>query len=185
LKNKVKFSLIFAAIWIFYKLILFWFGSAINTVTPSIFGNIFCLLAAISVGLFIHKKNETTEKGNAINDIKTSLSVGMPYAVIVSLFIYVYYSKIDPEYNQRQIHKAQVLIDKTLKNEVKFEEHKKENEAFEVMSKERIRKELIKGPKSFYTASATSLVSLLSLMMLSTFYSILLTVIYRKFIFRN
>ena len=185
MKNKVKFSLIFASIWIFYKLILFWFGSTINTVTPSIFGNIFCLLAAISVGLFIHKKNETTEKGNAINDIKTSLSVGMPYAVIVSLFIYVYYSKIDPEYNQRQIHKAQVLIDKTLKNEVKFEELKKENESFEVMSKERIRKELIKGPKSFYTASATSLVSLLSLMMLSTFYSILLTVIYRKFIFRN
>ena len=185
MKNKIKFSLLFAVLWIFFKLLLFWFGYAVSSVTPAIFGNIFCLLAAISIGLFIHKKNELLDKGNALNDIKKSLSIGMPYAVIVSIFIYFYYSKIDPQYNQRQIQKAQVLIDTTLKNEVKFEQLKKENESFEVMSKERIRKELIKGPKSFYTASATSLVSLLSLMMLSTFYSILLTIIYRKFFFRD
>jgi len=148
-------------------------------------GNIFCLLSAISIGLFINKKREISEKGNAMNDIKTSLGIGMPYAVLVSIFIYFYYSKIDPTYNQRQIQKAQILIDTTLKNDAKFEQLKKENASFELMSKEKIKKELIKGPQSFYTASATSLISLLSLMMLSTFYSILLTVIYRKFFFRN
>lgn len=185
MKNKIKFSLLFAVIWIFFKLLLFWFGFAINTVTPAIFGNIFCLLAAISIGLFINKKNEIVEKGNAMNDIKTSLSIGMPYAVLVSIFIYFYYSKIDPAYNERQLEKAQILIDTTLKNNTKFEQLKKENASFEVMSKEKIKNELIKGPKSFYTPSATSLISLLSLMMLSTFYSILLTIIYRKFFFRN
>jgi hypothetical protein len=184
-KKKFKFSILFALLWIAFKMILFWIGYAVDTVTPAIFANIFCLLAAISVGLYIHKKNEIDEKGNAMNDIKKSLSIGMPYAVIVAIFIYAYYSKIDPSYNQRQIQKAQVLIDTTLKNDAKFEQIKKENESFEVMSKEKIRKELIKGPKSFYTASATSLVSLLSLMMLSTFYSIILTVIYRKFFFRD
>ena len=57
---------------------------------------------------------------------------------------------------------------------------KLENPSFEMMSTLKIKSELLKGPRGFYKASSTAILSLLALMMLSLIYSIAITVIYRK-----
>jgi hypothetical protein len=64
-------------------------------------------------------------------------------------------------------------------------ELKKQKPEFEVMSKEQLRKELKKGPANMYSAKATGLLSLLSMMLLTTFYSLLISLIYRKILFKR
>ena len=61
---------------------------------------------------------------------------------------------------------------------------KSENADAEVMSKERIEEKLKAGNKQAASAFSTTTLSVLALLILATIYSILVTVIYRRLIFK-
>ncbi len=144
MKPTVKFGLIFAAIWIGFKLILFstLTGPDRYNLQPAILANILCLLLAITLGLYFHKRN-ATEQSNALGDIKSAMGAGMIYTMIVTVFLYFYYSKIDPEYNQHQRSEAAMQLEKMLNDPEEFKKLKGSNGDFEVMSKDEIRASLI------------------------------------------
>ena len=182
MKITLKTGLVFSGLWIICKYVFFIVYPDATSITPLLFANMFFLLSSISVGLFLHKKQEGFTNGNTLTDIKAAMTSGLPYAIVVSLFIYVYYQKIDPGFNKHQIELAEKLIDKSLMDKNIISKMKLENPSFEMMSTLKIKSELLKGPRGFYKASSTAILSLLALMMLSLIYSIAITVIYRKIV---
>ena len=105
--------------------------------------------------------------------------------MIVSIFIYYYYSEIDPEFNKHQIAEAHMGIKKELDKPNGLEKARAQNAEFEILSKEEIYEKLKTGPEGFYKASSTMTLSMLALLLLATLNSIFITVIYRKIVFRD
>jgi hypothetical protein len=105
--------------------------------------------------------------------------------MIVSIFIYFYYSEIDPEFNKHQIAEAHMGIKKELDKPNGLEKARAQNAEFEILSKEEIYEKLKTGPEGFYKASSTMTLSMLALLLLATLNSIFITVIYRKIVFRD
>lgn len=183
MKVTLKSGLFFAALWIGFKLLFFATGWFAYDVVPSVMLNILCLLLAIAIGLFLHKRKGDPE-ANALSDIKNGLTAGLPYALIVSTFLYFYYEKIDPGFVQHQISEREYELEKMLEDPVKLKEIKASNSDFEVMTQEEILEKGKEQIASNYSPKFTMTVSLLALLLLATLYSILLTVIYRRIIFR-
>ena len=186
MKITVKIGLLFAAIWIAIKMILFLTvtGEARFNVTPAIMLNILCLLLAITVGLYLHKRRQT-EYTNALGDIKSAMSSAMIYAAIVAGFIYLYYNNIDPEFNRHQISEAEVQIDKVLNDPEQLKQLKASNEDFEVKTVPELRKMLMDNQKAIFSPGSTMTISLLAMLVLGTLNSIFVTVIMRRVVFRQ
>ncbi|MFK7783847.1 MAG: DUF4199 domain-containing protein [Crocinitomicaceae bacterium] len=184
MKITVKIGLIFAAVWISLKMILFstQSGAERYDLTLPIMANILCLLLAISVGLYLHKRKET-EYTNALGDIKNALTAGVPYIVIVSVFIYFYYTKIDPEFNRHQQAEAAMQLEKMLDDPKELQALRDSNAEFEVMTVEELRESLTDNQQAMYSAQAVTTVSLLGMLILATFNSIFVTIVYRKLVF--
>lgn len=180
----VKTGLITAFAWILIKLIAFYTGITGTSVVPLVMLNILGVLLAVSIGLFLHKRS-VGDDSNLLTDIKNGMSAGVPYAIIVSLFLYVYYSKIDPEYNEHRIAEFETGLLKELDDPVQFQKLKDSNPEFEVKSREEIYDSIMQGPKSFFKASSTMAISMLSLLLLATLNSIFVSIVYRRFIFRQ
>ncbi len=202
MKVTVKMGLLFAAIWIASKMIFFITGITEKEIIPSVLLNILFMLMAISFGLYFHKRKEIKnhfdaktidnldvsdvllEESSMLSDIKNGLKSGVPYAIIVSLFLFFYYDTIDPDFNQHQISEAEMGIQKLLDNPAELDKIRAENEDFEVMTKDEIYNSMVQGPQIFYNAKSTAIVSMLALLMLATLNSIFVTIIYRKVVFK-
>jgi hypothetical protein len=183
MKNSVLIGVFFAFIW---GAIKFLFHTDLNkAINPFVLLNIFFLLTAIALGLFLVKKKEGYLSGDVISDFKKAMGIGLPYTLIVTGFIYYYYSTFNPMYVENKINQTYILIDKAINNPKELVKLKKQKPEFEVMSKEELRKELKKGPKNMYSAKATGLLSLLSMLLLTTFYSLIISLIYRKILFKK
>lgn len=187
MKTTLKTGLIFAFAWMLLRYLFYVtgiFGEQQNEMLPAILLNILFVLLSVSFGLYLHKKNNPTPT-SALQDIKDGMSAGVPYTVLVSAFIYVFYAFINPDYNKHQIAEANYGIQQMLDDPEKLAKLKNENADYEVKTKEEIYKNMIQGPKSFYNPQASMIVSLLALLLLSTVNSIFVTVVFRKLIFRQ
>jgi hypothetical protein len=180
----VKTGVIFAGVWILAKMIFFWTGMVGYNVVPAVLLNMLFVLASIAVGLYLHKR-KATDDSNALSDIKNGMTAGVPYAMIVSVFIYFYYSDIDPGFNQHQIAEAHMGVKKELEKPGGLEKARESNPEFELLSKEQIYEKLKSGPAGFYKASSTMTLSMLALLLLATLNSIFVTVIYRRVVFKD
>ena len=185
MKITVKIGVLAALVWMLVKMIFHLVQSNETPVSATIFINMFVLLIGIAIGLYLHKKKEGFLSGNAMSDIKAAMTVAIPYSILIAVFIFFYYKDINPEYNEIQIEKAEIAIEKDVNDPKILKKMKADNAAFEVMSKEKIRRQLLQGPSNFYNPKSTALISLLALMMLSTIYSIFITIVYRKVMFKG
>lgn len=170
-----------AVLWIIIKqmsfiLGLFTFGS----VQIYVLINMFLLTLSVSFTLYQIKRNET-EAANLMQDIKKGIGAGMVYTLIVSGFIYLFYAKIHPEYNQYQIEQARELLEKP-KN---IEEIRKKNPDLSNKSDLEIKKMGMQQARQISSASFTFILSLLGLTIYTMMNSILISVIYRRLLFRT
>lgn len=179
----VKTGIIFALLWMIVKMIFFWTGEVGYDIRPVVMINMLFLMMAIAIGLYLLKRKNPTES-NALTDIKNGLSAGLPYTILVSVFIYFYYSNIDPGYNEHQISTAYNAIYEKLEDPESLAEIKEQNPDFEVKTKEEILAEAKNNLEQNYNAKFTMTLSLLALLLLSTIYSIFISVVYRKIVFK-
>jgi hypothetical protein len=107
----VKTGIISAAIWILIKLAFFYLDISNDSIVPLVMLNILGLLLAIAIGLYLQKIRET-EETNTMVDLKNGMSAGLPYVLMVSIFIYFYYTKINPDYYAHQIAENEITIEK-------------------------------------------------------------------------
>ena len=178
----VKTGIIAAFAWIGIKMIMHSFGTYV--IAPAVLLNILGLLLAIAIGLFIQKMRDT-EETNALLDIKNAMTAGIPYVIIVSIFIYVYYKNINPEFYKHQIAENEMTIHKMVNDPVQLKKFKASQPDAEVMTKEQIEKKLIANNKNGASAKNTAILSVLSLTVLATIYSLLVTMIFRKILFKR
>lgn len=185
MKITVQVGILFAVLWIAIKMIFFYNGWNVREQLPTlVLLNILGALLSIAVGLYLFKRNDT-EDGNALRDIKNGMTAGVPYTIIVSVFLYFYYEKIDPEYNKKEIANAEMQILNALSTKKGLQEIQESNQKYEVMGKKEIYAEMRQGPRNLYNSKFTMTISLLSLLLLVTINSIIISAIYRKLIFRK
>jgi hypothetical protein len=118
---------------------------------------------------------------NIYNDIKNGMVAGMPYSVIVSVFMYFYYERIYPEFNQLKIEAVVKKLDEP--NAIK--EIQKNNPEMQNDSPEEVRNEVIQKSKMIYSSKFNMLVALLALVLYTTINSIVISIIFRKVVFAN
>lgn len=187
MRPSIKISLLFVGIWILGKMIFFW-GQIFQEesgVKFLVMWNMLCLLSGMSIGTLLEKRKEVRTDSSALGDIKNAMSGGVIYTVLVASFMYLYYSKIDPAYNERQIAQAETVIQKALDDPKQLAEIKNMRPEYEAMSTEEIFKDMQKNPRAMFSAGATMTLSLLSMLVLSTLNAVLLTVIYRRVLFKQ
>lgn len=181
----VKVGILFAIGWILVKLSVFGMGvTSEDSLKPSLLINMLFLILAITVGLYIQKRRDT-EESNALRDIKNGLSAGVPYAILVSVFIYFYYSKIDPDFTKHKIAESTFELKKVLENPAKLKKLKETNPDFEVMTEKQITKAVLKNTAGAYNPKSTGIMALAAMLLYSTINSVLITVVFRKVVFRQ
>ena len=179
MKFPIKVGLICAAIWIGLKLLAWTFSFSLNEIKPFVFVNMFLLTAAITIALYFVKLKE--DDSNLLNDIKNGMLAGMPYSVIVSVFMYFYYERIYPDFNNHKIE----LIEKKLNEPNAIKDIQKNNPEMQNDSPEEVRREVIQKSKMIYSSKFNMLVALLSLVLYTTINSIVISIIFRKVVFVN
>lgn len=180
----VKTGIISSLCWIGIKMGIYYTGLFERTIIPAVLLNILGLLACISIGLYLQKRRDT-EETNTMIDLKNAMSAGVPYVLMVSIFIYFFYAKINPEYYQHQIAENEIAIEKMVNDPIALEKFKSQQVDAEVMTKEQIEKKLKQSNKQGASAGFTATLSTLALLILATLYSLLVTIIYRRIVFRS
>jgi len=180
----VKTGIISAAIWILIKLSFFYLDISHDSIVPLVMLNILGLLLAIAIGLYLQKIRET-EETNTMVDLKNGMSAGLPYVLMVSIFIYFYYTKINPDYYAHQIAENEITIEKMVNDPVALKKFKSEQGDAEVMTKEQIEIKLKHSNRQGASAGFTATLATLALLILATIYSLLITIIYRKIMFKS
>lgn len=186
MRPSLKIAILFAAIWFLVKMVFFWFQLFQDEagVKILVMWNILCLLMAISIGTLVEKRREDRSESSTLGDIKGAMAGGMVYTVIVAGLIYLYYAKIDPGYNERQIANAELAIKTTLDNPKQFAEIKARPE-FHSKTKEEIFKQARDNQRAIFSPGSTMTLSLLGMLLLSTINSIVITIVFRRVLFKQ
>lgn len=184
MSKTIKIGIGFALAWCLVKYVSFLMDPLPASIIPTVSINILFLLSSVAVALYFEKRHKQGET-SALGDIKNGLKAAVPYTLVVSLFIYFFYATINPQYNQHQIDTAVTLLNKTMEDPVEFQKFKDSNASFETVKKEDIFAQIKTNIDVNYNPKTITTMALLSMLLLSTFYSMLVTVIYRKIIFKN
>lgn len=180
MKITVKTAVVCSILWIIVKVAYHLIWPETTELSPLIFSNMFLLISSISFGLYLHKKQEGFSQGNALSDIKAAMASGVPYALVVSLFMFFYYNNINTQFitNIKKPFIAELKSD--LKDEKTIEKLKRLNPELETKNKDEIYQQGIDNINAQTNPKATAIISLLGMIVLSTLYSILITIVYRK-----
>lgn len=179
MKLPIKVGIGAAILWIVLKMLGLAINFSVDDIKFFVFINMFLLTAAIAFSLYQVKRNEV--ESNLLNDIKNGMLAGVPYTLIVSVFLYFYYEKIYPEFNDKKIQE----IELRLKDSKVIKEIQTSNPAMENKNPQEIKREVMANTRSMYSAKFTMIITLLALMVYSTLNSMVIAVIYRRVVFRN
>lgn len=187
MRTSTKIALLFTGIWFLGKYCFFYFQilQTSEQYPIQVMWNILCLLMAMSIGSLIEKRREKVSESSALGDIKSTLKIGMIYTVIVGALIYLYYAKIDPAYNENQIAVIEQSMQKMVDDPVQLKKFRAERPEFEASSKEEIIKKSSANIRNWYNPTSVMTISLLAMLMLSVMNSLILTIIYRRILFRQ
>jgi len=76
------------------------------------FGNFFVIMVGVFLGIRLFKEI-SSEKTKFLADVKAGIKVAGMYAVFMSLFVYLYYSFIDPSYFPTKIDDQMRLLEES------------------------------------------------------------------------
>ena len=185
MRPALKTSLLFAAAWVGIKLLFLGIGVFQDEIfVPGLINNLF-LLSAISVGLFLEKKKNGYAEGSALDDIKNGMVGGVPYVLIVSIFMFFYYRDIHPQFIQERVTERNDKIYGEMERESYVDSLRLKFPRYEVLTKNEIYREIQADTKSGLAPKSLFIFSLLGMIVLTLTYSIFVTAIYRKILFRE
>lgn len=125
------------------------------------FGNLFVLMIGIFMGIRLFK-SQMEEKTSFLADAKAGMKVAGMYSVLMSIFVYVYYSYIDPAYFEIKLASQMELMSA------------KEGVTKAAVNNARKTGEFVLSP--YFQSTVTLILYLL----FGTFYSALITFFVRK-----
>ena len=139
----------------------------------------FLITLAITISVYTDKIKH--QSSNFLDDVKTGMTCGLPYSILVSVFLFFYYHNIYPDYTENKIE----YVKDELKKTEKIEEIRSSNDALSNKSDNEIRKQMIENTEAMYSPKFTLVISLLGLTIFSALNSIIISLIMRKIVFRN
>lgn len=180
MKKGWLYGLVFGSIWIAFKMLAYSLDFQLEQIQLFVLLNTALLTAAIAIFMYRRKRFDTQES-NILTDIKAGLSVGLPYTLVVSFFLFFYYKDIYPEFNQNK----RAAYERRMDSPSEITAIRKANSALENKSDEEIVKMARKNTAMMYDPQFALSVSLLALLVYSTLNSLLIAVIYRRVVFRD
>jgi hypothetical protein len=185
MKNGLKFGFIFALLWVICKMTFYYTGMSLQTYEASALINNFFLLCAISVGLYIHIKKNNFAQSPFLSDVKQAVVAGFSYTIVVSMFAFFYYSRIDPHYLDKKIAQRMEIVKKALDTDKELADFKHAQPAMELLSREEIYAHLQKSAAATLSPKVAMVIMLLGFTLLSFLYSILIAFFFRKILLRG
>ncbi len=178
MKSPLFVAAFFALVYVIVKLIVFNLGKSVDLFIPLILVNIMLILLAALFGLRAWKKQHKSNENNFLEDLKCTLRCISIYTIIVSSFVYIYYSSIDKnfkdhlverqfatitqeDYKEMQMKDPDMLRDKTLDDYKKL----KKNEM-----------------QLFTSPFMTTTITMMGLMLIGFVYSILVSLAWPRFL---
>jgi hypothetical protein len=180
MKKGWHYGLVFSGLWIALKMLAFWCNWRLDEIQIFVLLNMAFLTSAIALFMY-HKKRTNTEESNFLTDIKAGVTVGLPYTLLVSFFLFFYYQDIYPEFNE---HKR-AAYERKMDSPAEIAAIRKGNSALENKSDAEIVAMARQNTAMMYDPQFTLSVSLLALLVYGTLNSLLIAVIYRRVVFRD
>lgn len=178
MKSPLSISLFCALIYIILKLVVFNLGKSVDLFVPLILVNIMLILIAVIFGLRAFKKQQKTPEYNFAEDLKCTMRCASLYAIIISGFVYLYYSTIDKNFTE-QVKERQL----TKITQEDFEEMKKKDPVvLKGKNLDDVKKQIKDDTNLFSSPFMTMTMTLVGLMMIGFFYSLLVTAAWPKFL---
>lgn len=178
MKSPLKFSYIFALVYIILKLIAFNMGKSTELFAPLILVNILLVLMAILFGLKLHRKKNPDSDDHFVTNIKYCMRSASMYALLIAVFVMVYYSVIDRDFTAKIIDNQFSEITKEDFEEMK----KKDPDMLRDKTIDDYKKLKREEMELFTSPFITTTMTLMGLMFLSLFYSIIIALAWPKFL---
>ncbi|MEX1003213.1 MAG: DUF4199 domain-containing protein [Crocinitomicaceae bacterium] len=185
MKTSVKFGFGFALIWIIISMITFYAGLSKETFNLGILINLFLLMTAIAVGLFMTKKENNFEKGNFIRDFKTATQSGVIYAITIAAFVYVYHEMIDPSIRESLIQKRVEVLHEAVPDSEAFQKMKENDPTWKDKSYDDYIENQEDQFKSVFSSFSVFVAHLMGLTFFAMFFAFFVTFIMRKIVLRG
>ena len=141
------------------------------------------LFATLTVSLSIYESKKRLPGQNLLMDVKNGISGGLLYTVIVSFFLFFYYQNINKQYNINQLQQREKEISLALDDPKNMAEIKSQKPEWRSLSKSELVVELKKNASVFFSPKFTMTISLLALLLYVTVNSLLIALIFRRFLF--
>ncbi len=182
MKPTVKTALIFVAIYIAIKILIFksdlqhdesW--SMAGT-----YANMLFILLSSFIGLSWYKKTDKYAKSSFGADLKIAMQGALVYTILVGSFTYVYYNNIDTEFTQ-------VKIDNYMAGMNSFEITEEDRILFPPeftdaqIKEDIIERERESAEERMFTPGSISGITTVGLFILGAIYALIVTLVYRKF----
>jgi len=143
-------------------------------------------LGTICVVVAIFSANKIKEERNLLMDVKSGMASGLIYAICVSAFIFLYYDKINVDYNKNQIEKYKLELSKQFDKDPKqLSEFRNNKPEWKSLSKAELVDEVSKDAAVFYNPKTTMILCLSGMLLWITLNSIIIAIVLRKFIFKS
>lgn len=185
MKPSLKVAFLFAAIWIGLKLLFNNLGLFQDDIRIPGLINMFFLVAAVSFGLYLEKKKEGFGAGTAMTDIKNAMTAGVPYILIVSIFMYFYYDRINPTFIENRKTERMDQYYENMQRPTYVDSLKLQNPDVEALSDEEIYRKIKEETDGNLAPYSMFIFSLLGLLIMAVTFSIFITLIFRKILFRE
>ncbi|MEN9699034.1 MAG: hypothetical protein RLZZ301_232 [Bacteroidota bacterium] len=179
MRQGLAYGIGFALLWIALKMLGFAYGIWLDHIEGFVLINMLLLTVAIALHLYRTKRKST--ESNILTDIKSGLTAGLPYTIVVSSFLYFYYKDIYPGFNEQRIEAFEARMD----TPAEIAALRKVDNSLENKSDEEIRDIARKNTAFVYNPQFTMSVSLLALLVYSTLNSLVIAVIFRRVVFRD
>lgn len=187
IKNPTHIGAVFALIWIIIKLAMFQFRIE-GRWEIGIILNLILLPLVIFFGLRMFRA-QAKAKGEQLvvfmQDLKAALRPSALYCLIVGVFLFMYYGKIDREFIN-ELHKDRMeMLDKAITESGGWAEYKKSikpTDDFDPLheTQEAYTDKVQQNVETIISPFTAGTASILSLLMLSIVYSLFFTILYRK-----
>lgn len=185
MKTSVKYGLFFGLIWIILDMIIFYAGIAKEAFLPMILINLFFLMCAISVGLYLTKKERNWETGIFADDFKTAMQGGIIYAIVIAAFIYLYHAQIDTSIRDQLIDARIEALHKAVPNEQAFYEMQQEDPTWKGKSYDDYIENQEDQIAGVISPTSIFVMHLMGLSMLAFLYSFGASIILRKVVLKG
>jgi hypothetical protein len=176
MKPGVKYGLIFSAIWVIYKIVLFQLDLGQHELIYGVFGNLLLILLAIFFTVYeVTQKREKESPMGFLSDVKNGMqSVGV-YSLVVIGFVLVQYTIIEPDYLENRVNAIMAEAEKQ-----DYEEEQRKNSMLKDVSRQEYLEKARKDHEAINSLKVIVPFYLIGMMFIGMLYSFIVTLLNRR-----